>query len=254
MRLTFITLAALWLMAAIGEARAQQGYVVEALEATPDVGAALDEATPLSIQPGGHIVIMTRGARMVRRDGPFQGPARDLLEVPPGTAGAGEPLAKKLLLGLSRLVEESGASEDTAFGVRGAVPGATDGEAGSYAIVPGTRVFCLHDDARPAFFTADPPALESKLIVRRITRPKVLLRTAWPAGARRLDWPDDWPPPAKGRYLAAIGESGGWALRLIPVGPRPEAALRQAALYYEAGCRHQALAALRLAVDEAGRD
>ena len=251
MRAALLAFFGLLAFLSAGAARAQQGFVVVAHKATPEVGAPVDDGTLLSIEPGGHIVIMTGAARMIRRDGPYQGAAQALLVRP--AAASGEPLGKTLLLGLMELAKESGRSEETVFGVRGSGAGAVAAEAGPYAIAPGAGVFCIHDDVPPALFTPDPPARDSTLVVRRTSRPKELLRAGWPAGARRMDWPQAWPPPAKGRYLVAIGQGGGWAVRLIPVGPRPEAAFRQAALYYEAGCRRQAAAALRLAVNGAER-
>ena len=253
MRPAVVVFVALWLVLSAAGARAQQGFVVEAHKATPELGAPLGDATTISIEPGGHIIVMTGAARMIRRDGPYRGHARDLLEAPAPAPESGEPLARNLLLGLLELAKASGRSEEVPGGVRGAGLGSAAAEAGPYAIGPGAGLFCIHDDMPPAFFTPDPPQADATLVIRRITRPKALLRAGWPAGVRRMGWPEGWPPPAKGRYLVAIGQGGGWAVRLIPVGPRPASAVRQAALYYEAGCRRQAAAALRLAVNKAER-
>jgi hypothetical protein len=245
-------LAAVVLLAA-GVAHASQGFVIEADRASLEVGAAIEVSTPIAVAAGGHIVVMTDAARMVRREGPYEGDGGDFLGAPSGAAGGGEPLGTNLMMGLLALAKQSGRSEETAFGVRGAAPGSVPADGGPYTLAAGMSVFCVHGDRPPAFFAADPPDQDTTLVVRRVTRPKQLLRAGWPAATQRLDWPRDWPPPEKGRYLVAIGAGGGWAVRLIEVGPRPPEALRQAALYFEAGCSRQASAALRLAVDGAER-
>lgn len=250
MRPLLLTFLAFCLGVSGASAAQRQAFVVEAEDAAPAVGEAVGDDTALTVRAGGHIIIMTSGARVIRRDGPFSGTAEELLDEAPGEAA--EPLAESLLKGLVELAMESGTSEETAFGVRGgAATGA--GEAGPYAIAPGAGLFCIHDDEAPAFYTPDPPERADVLVVRRITRPKELLRSEWPAGTDRMSWPADWPRPAEGRYLVSIGESGGWTVRMVLVGPRPHQALRQAALYYDAGCRRQAQAALRVAVNDAER-
>jgi len=247
-----VVLALLGLLAASG-ARASQGFVVEADRASLEVGAAIEAATAVAVEAGGHIVVMTSAARMIRREGPFEGAGADFLEAPAGAAPEGKALGANLMQGLLALAKESGRSRETAFGVRGAGTAAAAAEAGAYALAAGANVFCVHADQPPAFFSANPPPRDATLVMRRVTRPKRLLRANWPAAAQRREWPGDWPRPEKGRYLVAIGNAGGWAVRLIEVGPRPQDALRQAALYYEAGCARQAGAALRLAVNGAER-
>lgn len=240
-------------LVAASVARANQGFVVEADGATLEVGAAIEASTAIAVAAGGHIVVMTSAARMIRREGPYEGDGADFLGAPAGGAPKGEALGANLMMGLLALAKESGKSEQTAFGVRGAGTAATAAEAGPYALAAGSNVFCVHAGQPPAFFTAEPPPNDTNLVMRRVTRPKQLLRASWPAAAQRREWPGDWPPPEKGRYLVAIGGAGGWAVRLIEVGPRPQDALRQAALYFEAGCSRQASAALRLAVNGAER-
>ena len=238
---------------AAGAAHASQGFVVEADRASLEVGAAIEVSTPITVEAGGHIVVMTDAARMVRREGPYEGEGGDFLGPPSGAAGGGEPLGTNLMMGLLALAKQSGRSEETAFGVRGAGPGSVPAEGGPYTLAAGMSVFCVHGDQAPAFFSAAPPDRDTTLVMRRVTRPKQLLRAGWPAAEQRLDWPRDWPPPEKGRYLVAIGAGGGWAVRFIEVGPRPPEALRQAALYYQAGCSRQASAALGLALEGAER-
>jgi hypothetical protein len=250
--LILVSLALIGLLAA-SVARASQGFVVEADRATLEVGAAIEASTPVAVEAGGHIVVMTSAARMIRREGPFEGDGADFLGAPAGAAPEGKALGANLMMGLLALAKESGKSEQTAFGVRGAGTTATTAEAGAYALAAGASVFCVHAGQPPAFFTANPPPRDATLVMRRVTRPKQLLRANWPAAAPRREWPGDWPPPEKGRYLVAIGNTGGWAVRLIEVGPRPREVLRQAAVYYEVGCARQASAALRLAVNGAER-
>lgn len=247
-----MVLAALGLLAA-GVAHARQGYVVEADRASLEVGAAIEASTPISVEAGGHIVVMTDAARMIRREGPYEGVGGDFLGPPSGAVGTGARLGSNLMKGLLALAKQAGRSEETAFGVRGAAPGSVPAEGGPYTLAAGMSVFCVHGDQPPAFFTADPPDQDTTLVMRRVTRPLQLLRAGWPAATRRLDWPRDWPPPEKGRYLVAIGAGGAWAVRLIEVGPRPPEALRQAALYYQARCSRQASAALGLAIKGAER-
>ena len=251
-----VVLFAVALLAA-GVAHASQGFVVEADRASLEVGAAIEASTPIAVAAGGHIVVMTDAARIIRREGPYEGEGGDVLGPPSGAAGGaaggGKPLGSNLMMGLLALAKHSGRSEETAFGVRGAGPGSVPAEGGPYTLAAGMSVFCVHGDQPPAFFTADPPDRDTTLVMRRVTRPKQLLRAGWPAAEQRLDWPRDWPPPEKGRYLVAIGAGGGWAVRLIEVGPRPPEALRQAALYYQAGCSRQASAALGLALKGAER-
>ncbi len=236
---------AFWALVPGADARVIKGFVVEAQRATPEVGASVDANTTLGIEAGGHIVIMTDTARMIRGDGPYEGTAGSLFEAVATGGEAGEPLAESILLGLLSLAKEPDKSVETVFSTRGSIGSLA---MAPYAIGPGMSVFCIHENVLPAFFTPHPPISDTRLIVNRITHPKELLMLDWPAGAGWIGWPTHWPPPATGRYIVAIGEGGAWKVRFELVGSRPETALRQAALYYEAGCRPQAAVAMRAAV------
>lgn len=240
----FVSLALIGLLAA-NVARASQGFVVEANRATLEVGAAIEASTPIAVEAGGHIVVMTSAARMIRREGPFEGDGADFLDA---AAPGVRPLATKLLLALLELVKTPSKSEETALGTRDIDLEDFSYDRERYAIRPNPGFFCIHDNQPPAFFTADPPASVTTLVMRRMTRPKQLLRTDWPAGNQRLDWPEGWPSPISGVYYVSIGNSDEWAVRLVSVGPRLNNPLRQAALYYEANCKRQATVALRVAI------
>ena len=249
----FICLALISLLAG-GVARATEGYVVKAHLANLEVGAPIEASTPVEVKVGGHIVVMTSAARMIRRDGPYKGSGTGFLAVPPATPGA--PLGTRLLKGLIALAKQSGKSEETSFGTRfrTSVPTVSSFVAGVNAIVAGTSVFCVHAGQWPTFFTYYPPDTNTTLVMQRVTLPLPQgLSAEWPAHSYHMDWPLTWPPPENGRYLVAIGKASRWTMRLIEVGPQPAELLRQAALYYKAGCSRQASAALRIAINHAER-
>lgn len=213
------------------------GFVIEANEAQPDVGIQVEGDSRITINEGGHIVLMTDAGQMIRKDGPYTGTADDILA---GQSGSIDTAMEGGLLGsLLELAKVSGKSEEQLGAVRGAeMEGADNPEAISSAL----SNFCISGGESPSFYTSKAPAADELLIVRRRTRPIQSLQTTWPAGENTFIWPADWPPAEDGRYVWALGARGTIAVRLIEMDEDPESPLEKAALQYDYGCEMQARA------------
>ena len=76
-----------------------EGFVIEAVMASPEANSPLRRDAPVEIAAGGYIVIITRNGQMVRQDGPFQGPASSLMDaiITPGENELGNPILSSLL-------------------------------------------------------------------------------------------------------------------------------------------------------------
>ncbi len=225
---------------------ASSGFVIEANEAQPEVGIQVQGDTQITINEGGHIVLMTDAGQMIRKDGPYTGTADDILA---GQSGSTDTAMESGLLGsLLALAEVSGKSEEQLGAVRGAeMEGADNPEAISSAL----SNFCIAEGDTPSFYTSKAPAADEPLIVRRRTRPIQSLQTTWPAGESTFIWPADWPPAEDGRYVWALGSRGTVAVRLIAMEEVPESPLAKAAMQYDMGCEVQAKALFQSALAEA---
>ncbi len=216
---------------------ASSSFVIEANKAQPEVGIEVQGDTQITINEGGHIVLMTDTGQMIRKDGPFTGPANDFLA---GQIGSIDTAMEDDLLGsLLELAEVSSKSEEQLGAVRGATM------EGSYipeTISTEVLNFCMVEGDPPSFYTSKAPAADEPLIVRRRVRPIQFLQTTWPAGANTLAWPADWPPAEEGRYVWALGSRGTVAVQVIAMEEIPESPLEKAALQYDYGCEMQAKA------------
>ena len=232
-----------------------EGYVLEAVRATPGQGSPLAQETILQIEPDGHMVVMALSGRTVRKDGPYIGRAAEVLSSAGGGAssGGGNSLPVDIMEALLELAEVSKTSETALGGVR--LPGAPEpiGAAVPDAISSATRTFCLEDGAMPDFYTMRPPAQDEPLIFRRKLKSRGFLSTTWPAGAGRVPWPKKWAPPKQGRYVWTLGNRAPATLRIRIVESLPEDPLMRAALFLDMRCKAQALAVFRAALAGAKR-
>ena len=129
---------------------AADGFVIEANNAQPDVGIQVRGDTQVSVEEGGHIVLMTEAGQMVRKDGPFIGTADDILA---GQQGSGDIAMEGGLLGsLLELAEVSGKSEEQLGAVRGTT---AEGADRPDAISAAVSDFCMSDGHIPVFYTSE---------------------------------------------------------------------------------------------------
>ena len=217
---------------------AASSFVIEANAAQPEVGSQVQGDSLITINGGGHIVLMTDAGQMVRRDGPFNGTTDEIMA---GQLSSSEVAMEGGLLGsLLELAEVSGKSEDQLGAVRGAVQ---EGAERPDTISTAVSNFCMTAGDVPGFYTSNAPSVDEPLIVRRRVRPIQFLQTTWPAGANTLSWPADWPPAEEGRYVWALGSRGSTAVRLITMDDQmPDSPLAAAAMQYDMGCEVQAKA------------
>ncbi len=230
-----LILSSILLLLSAPVALAAEGFVIEAEKAQPEVGVQLRGDTQIAIEAGGHIVVMALSGQMIRKDGPFEGPASSILTA---ISGSGADMEGGLFESLLELAEVSGKSEEHLGAVRGTVQ--EDMDTHPNAISTAVSVFCIREGALPEFHTSKAPAVDEPLIVRRRVRPIQFLQTTWPAGATALKWPGDWPPAEEGRYIWALGNRGTSGLRIIVVEQEASSLLEKAALYFDLGCEVQA--------------
>ena len=238
-----IVISAILILMTPAVAFAEGGFVIEANDAQPDVGIQIAGDTQISIGEGGHIVLMTEAGQMVRRDGPYEGPADGIFAGQ--TDNSAVAMEGGLLGSLLELAEVSHKSEEQLGAVRGTTE---EGAERPDAISTAVSDFCLIAGQTPVFYTSNAPAVDEPLIVRRRVRPIQFLQTTWPAGENALAWPDDWPPAEDGRYVWALGSRGTVALRVIELEEVPENPLASAALQYDLGCEMQAKALFQAAL------
>lgn len=230
-----IIISAIMILLAPVAGFAANGFVIEANSAQPEVGIQVHGDTLVSVNDGGHIVLMTEAGQMVRKDGPFTGTADDILG---GQIGSAETAMEGSVLGsLLELAEVSGKSDEELGAVRGTTQ---EGAERPDTISTAVSNFCLSENQNPVFYTTDAPVVDEPLILRRRVRPIQFLQTTWPAGANSLAWPADWPPAEDGRYVWALGSRGTVALRIIALEEVPHGVLAAAALQYDLGCEVQA--------------
>ncbi|MEE9249666.1 MAG: hypothetical protein V3U93_00870 [Alphaproteobacteria bacterium] len=232
-----------------------EGYVLEAVRATPGQGSPLAQETILQIEPDGHMVVMALSGRTVRKDGPYIGRAAEVLSSAGGGAssGSGNSLPVDMLESLLELSEVSETSKGMIAAVR--LPGVPEpiDSALPDAISSATRTFCLEGGAMPDFYAVRSPAQDEPLIFRRLLNSRRFLLTTWPAGAGRVPWPKKWGPPREGRYVWTLGNRAPATLRIRIVESLPEDPLMRAALFLDMRCTAQALAVFRAALAGAER-
>ena len=153
----------------------------------------------MDVAAGGYIVLLARSGQLLRRDGPYQGPASDLLDAI--LAPDNNELSNPVLSSLLELAEISRASEEQLGGVRGA---SLDTEAHPTAITSATATFCLLDGAKPEFYVSRPPDRDEPVTFRSRVSPLGFFQTTWPVG---------------GQASGVAGEmavAGGRPLHLVP--------------------------------------
>lgn len=228
-------------------ASAAGGFVIEANAAQPGVGNQVGGDTSISIAEGGHIVLMTEAGQMVRKDGPYDGPADGIFAA--RIDDNADAMEGSLLGSLLELAEVSAKSEEQLGAARSTV---VEG-----AVRPDTVIskevaaFCLAPGQTPVFYATKAPSVDELLIVRRRVTPIQFLQATWLTGENTLAWPDDWPPAEEGRYVWSLGARGSVALRIVIVEEVPENPLAAAALQYNLGCEMQAKALFRVALSAA---
>jgi hypothetical protein len=223
-----------------------EGFVIEAVMASPEANSPLRRDTPVEIAAGGYIVIITRNGQMVRQDGPFQGPASSLMDaiITPGENELGNPILSSLfdLAGVIR------AGEEHLGGLRGAV---IETAVHPWVITNATTALCLVAGARPDFYVSRPPARDEPVTFRTRISPRGILHAKWPVGATILPWPDSWPSPMEGRYIWTLGDRGPTPLRIRVVETPPENLPERAAFYHDLQCDTQAVALMRSMIESA---
>ncbi len=239
----FLIISTILLLLSPTAAFASSSFVIEANGAQPDIGIQVQGDTQITIDDGGHIVLMTDAGQMIRQDGPFSGTADDILS---DRVGSSDTAMEGGLLGsLLELDVVSGISDEQLGAVRGAVQeGADIPDTISMAV----SNFCMTEGETPVFYTSKAPAADEPLIVRRRVRPVQVLLTTWPAGENTLVWPAEWPPAEEGRYVWALGSRGTVAVRLISMNEIPDNTLANAAMQYDLGCEIQAKALFQSAL------
>jgi hypothetical protein len=177
-----VSVMVFWGSAAFAEPEA---FVIEAVLASPEADSPLQRETEIDIADGGYMVIVSRSGQLMRKDGPYQGPASNLLDAI--IAPDDEELDNPVLSSLLELAEISRASDEQLGGVRGA---ATDSESHATAITPVTTTFCLVEGAKPDFYASQAPARDEPVTFRSRVSPQGFFQTTWPVGVNLLAWPE----------------------------------------------------------------
>ena len=247
MRVFAIVASALALIATAAAAE-PDGFVIEAVLATPGADAPVERETAIEIEIDGYIVIISRSGQLIRKDGPYSGPAGELLDAifAPGDDDLGNPVLSSLL----ELAEVSRASTELVGGVRGAL---LETEVHPTAITTATTAYCLARGTLPAFYVSQPPVRDEPVTIRSRVSPQGFLQAKWPVGVTTLPWPADWPAPVEGRYIWTLGSRGPSALWIRLVEDPPRNLAERAALYYDMRCTSQAVALFRAMLDGAAR-
>lgn len=120
---------------------------------------------------------------------------------------------------------------------------AADAIASTNSISSATSLFCVEKGVVPEFYVLDAPTSDERIVVRRTMRPKQIMHATWPANASSLAWPQDWPPPEKGRYIWALGYRGTSTLEIVELGEELPTAHDKAAAFEREGCYAQVRAA-----------
>ena len=110
-------------------------------------------------------------------------------------------------------------------------------------ITSATSPFCLTEGTLPTFAMLNAPAVDEPIVVRRRTAPRQVMNATWPAGAATFAWRSDWPLPAEGRYIWAIGDGGTSIMEILVLEGDPKTLRDKAAAYHDRGCEAQVVAA-----------
>lgn len=223
-----------------------QGFVIEAVMATPEADTPIDHDTRIDVEGEGYILIIMRDGQIFRQDGPFHEVAASLLDkiVEPG----GDDVGNGILSSLLELAEVSGKSMEQLGGVRGAE---RQNDAHAKAITAVTKTYCFVAGEAPGFYASQPPKRDEPLILRLRASPKSFYQATWPVGVTDLPWPADWPLPEEGRYIWSIGSQGPAPLWFRAVDDLPDSLTLRAALYNDMRCYTQAIALMRQILESA---
>jgi hypothetical protein len=240
-----VSVLVFWASAAFAD---PEGFVIEAVMASPEADSPLQRDTKVEISDGGYIVIITRSGQLLRQDGPFQGPASSLLDsiFSPDSEELENPVMSSLL----ELAKISRGSEEQLGGVRGVE---LDKDVHATAITARTTKYCLADGATPEFYVSNPPARDEPVTFRSRVSPLGFLQTTWPVGVNLLAWPDAWPELEEGRYIWSLGDRGPTPLWIRIIGDMPDSLPERAAYYYDLRCETQAVALIRSLMASADR-
>jgi len=240
-----VTVLVFWASAAFAD---PEGFVIEAVMALPEADSPLQRDTAVEIFDGGYIVIIVRSGQLLRRDGPFEGPASILLEsiFSPDSEELDNPVLSSLL----ELAEVSRGSDEQLGGVRGILKG---NEVHATAITAVTETYCLTENAKPEFYVSRAPARDEPVTFRSRLSPLGFLQTTWPVGVNLLTWPDAWPDVEEGRYIWSLGDRGPTTLRIRVIDDLPDSLAERAAYYYDLRCETQAVALIRSLMASADR-
>jgi hypothetical protein len=240
-----VSVLVFWASAAFAD---PEGFVIEAVMASPEADSPLQRDTAVEIADGGYIVIISRSGQLVRRDGPFKGAASSLLDslLSPDSEELDNPVLSSLL----ELAEVSRGSEEQLGGVRGVE---FDDEVHATAITAATTTYCLIEGARPEFYVSRAPTRDEPVTFRSRISPLGFLQTTWPVGVNLLAWPDAWPEMEEGRYIWSLGDRGPTPLRIRIIDDLPDSLPIRAAYYYDLRCETQAVALIRSLMTSANR-
>ena len=231
-------------------ADAADAYVVAADKASVGIAAAVKRADTLRVGPDGHIVLMTGTGEFVYRAGPFGGPAAELLG--PGDPNRASLQANEInsLLALARTHSKA----PRAAAVQTVAADATPFPPDERRISIGVRVYCRVAGTTPLLVAPRKFRSRVRLVVRRQSKPKRVLRAVWPAGAKEMPWPGDTPAFASGYFVWTVGYLAAQGVRIKEVPLPPTDLARRAATFERAGCQSQALVAFRKALALARRE
>ena len=80
MRIIALVVSVMIMVLAAAAAAEPEGFVFEAVLATPGVDTPIERETAIEIEIDGYIVIISRSGQLIRKDGPHSGPAAELLD------------------------------------------------------------------------------------------------------------------------------------------------------------------------------
>lgn len=235
-----VVLVGLALNVLISATAAADGFVVEAVNASPDVSTRFSNETILEIEDDGYIVLMSDWGGIVRRDGPYSDTAEKLFDFPRDNEP--EPLVSALIASLLALAEVSRKSEESISGVRG---NDSEVEFDGGAISATTSVFCLEAGTLPEFYVSQPPTTDEVFTLRRLSESAQTFSMTWPAGMTLVPWSEQWPSPDRGKYFWRLGQRPQSPLRIEVIRDLPQALPERAALFFDLGCDAQAIALFR---------
>ncbi|MFP6746543.1 MAG: hypothetical protein VCD66_02955 [Alphaproteobacteria bacterium] len=225
-----------------------QGFVIEAVSATPEADTPIDRNTRIDIEDTGYILIIMRNGQIIRKDGPFHEPAADLFDR--FNRQNDDDVGNGILPSLLELAEVSGRSTEQLGGVRGAE---RSNEVHLNAITAATKTYCMVAGEAPGFYASTPPRRDEPLILRLRASPKSFFQATWPVSVTDLPWPAHWSLPKEGRYIWSLGSQGSAPLWFRLVDALPDDLVKRAALYNDMRCYTQAIALIRKILASAER-